>query len=236
MMGYQIFDELAERYDRWFLENRNVLESEVRLIALALKRPGKTLSIGCGSGLFEMLLQRDHGIEVQHGLEPSEEMAAVARKRGLEVEIGIAEALPYSDASFDTALFNRSPGYIDDLARSFAEAFRILRAGGHVVVADVPAESAHGLLYQFAASKGTWNDPALTSLAPIHPFPIELAAAVRWRTTEEKAELLRDAGFEGLDYAQTLLCHPRFSNDGVDEPIAGYHQGDYVTIRARKPR
>ena len=46
------FDQYAQEYDAWFLENRNVLESEVRLVASTLRNAGNILSVGCGSGLF----------------------------------------------------------------------------------------------------------------------------------------------------------------------------------------
>ena len=49
------FDEYAPAYDAWFLENRNVLYSEINLVAHVLKNPGRTLSVGCGSGLFETI-------------------------------------------------------------------------------------------------------------------------------------------------------------------------------------
>ena len=53
-MGYQAFDQYASEYDAWFLENTNVLETELRLVAACLKDAGSILSIGCGSALFEM--------------------------------------------------------------------------------------------------------------------------------------------------------------------------------------
>lgn len=234
-MSDQVFDEFAERYDGWFLKNANVLASEVLLVRHALGECGETLSVGCGSGLFEMLLRRDHGVEIVHGVEPSEDMAKVARQRGMDVQIGRAEDLPYPDEFFDTVLFNGSPGYIEDLRRAFEEAMRVLKQGGHVVVADVPAESGYGLLYQFAATKTSWTDPELQEISPAHPYPIELAAAARWRTTAQKVGLLRDSGFVEFEYAQTLTRHPRFSDQLIEEPSPGYDRGDYVTIRARKP-
>ena len=51
------FDSYANEYDAWFLENPNVLESEVRLVASTLKDGGKILSVGCGSGLFEKIIR-----------------------------------------------------------------------------------------------------------------------------------------------------------------------------------
>ena len=81
------FDEYAPAYDAWFLENRNVLYSEINLVAHVLKNPGRTLSVGCGSGLFETILAKEYGITITDGIEPSEGMAEIARKRGMKVTI-----------------------------------------------------------------------------------------------------------------------------------------------------
>ena len=70
-MGYQTFDKYASEYDAWFIENQNVLECEVRLVAACLEKGKKILSIGCGSGLFEKIIKDKYGIEVQKGIEPA---------------------------------------------------------------------------------------------------------------------------------------------------------------------
>jgi SAM-dependent methyltransferase len=228
------FDAYASEYDAWFLENRNVLESEKRLVRRMLGEPGRTLSVGCGSGLFEHLLRVEDDIVIEFGIEPSAEMAKVAEHRGMRVTIGSAEDLPYDDGSFDTLLFNGTPSYIDDLAGALGEAHRVLRPGGHVVLVDVPAESSYGLLYRLAAEIGTWDDPLLAKVAPAHPYPIEFAAAANWRTTEEKIELLEAAGFTPIAFGQTLTRHPKYSNDEPEDPSEGYGRGDYVGIRAQR--
>mgnify|MGYP000760941791 CR=1 FL=1 len=84
------FDEYAPAYDAWFLENRNVLYSEINLVAHVLKNPGRTLSVGCGSGLFETILAKEYGITITDGIEPSEGMAEIARKRGMLISGGEA--------------------------------------------------------------------------------------------------------------------------------------------------
>ena len=229
------FDEYAAEYDAWFLKNQNVLDSEVLLLKHFLADPGRALSVGCGSGLFEHILRTEHGIVIQQGVEPSGGMAEIARKRGLVVEDGTAEDLPFEDEQFDTVILNGTPGYIDDLERSFAEAFRVVRSGGAAVIADVPAESSYGLLYQLASTKGSWDDQHLSSLAPQHPYPVEFAAAARWRTTQEKIDLMKTVGFVDLKYAQTLTRHPKYSDDTVESPSEGYDRGDYVAIRGTKP-
>jgi ubiquinone/menaquinone biosynthesis C-methylase UbiE len=235
-MSGSVFDEYAKKYDGWFLKNQAVLDSEVRLIARFLKNPGAALSVGCGSGLFESLLRRDFDIDISTGIEPSEGMAEIARKRGMEVTPGTAESIPHNDASFDTLLFNGTPSYIGDLPKAFSEAFRVLKPGGRLVVADVPAESSYALLYNLAVAKGTWEDAVFDGVAPPDPYPVEFAASAHWRTTQEKIDLLGQSGFEKLEFAQTLTRHPIYTNDSVEEPSEGYDRGDYVAICAWKPR
>jgi SAM-dependent methyltransferase len=230
-----MFDQLAEAYDTWFLANRVVLASEVLLLRAAVgDEPGQALSVGCGSGLFEQILRAQHGVDIRHGVEPSEGMAAIARQRGMTVEIGTAEELAHPDASFDTVIMNGSPSYITDLGRAFAEAARVLRPGGRIVVLDVPAESSYALLYRLAGACGSWDDVRVSEARPETPYPIELAAGASWRSTPEKVELLRVAGFDEFAYWQTLTRHPRYSNDAIEDPTSGYDRGDYVAICARR--
>lgn len=233
-MSDQPFDEHAAEYDSWFLKNRNVLQSEVALLARVLEDPGRALSVGCGSGLFEMILRDSHDIDIHFGVEPAAGMAEIAMKRGMEVKMGSAERLPFDDGSFDTVLFNGTPSYIGDLRQAFSEGHRVLRPGGRLVVADVPAESSYGTLYRLAAMVGTWEDVSLKAIAPAVPYPMEFAAAANWRTTQEKLDLLQEVGFEILETSQTLMVHPKFSDDAAESPIPGHDRGDYVAIKARK--
>ena len=233
-MSDQLFDEHAAEYDSWFLENRNVLQSEVDLLAGVLKDPGRALSVGCGSGLFEMILREGHRIDIHFGIEPAAGMAEIAEKRGMEVKIGSAEKLPFEDDSFDTVLLNGTPSYISDLKGAFTEAYRVTRSGGHIVVADVPAESSYGTLYRLAAKVGSWDEEWLKAIAPAVPYPIEFAAAANWRTTQEKLDLLREVGFHGLRTSQTLTLHPKFSDVAAEAPMPGHDRGDYVAVRGRK--
>jgi SAM-dependent methyltransferase len=235
-MTTSAFDEHASAYDAWFLENRTVLANEVALIARMLAGAGRVLSVGCGSGLFELLLRRDHGIAVDFGIEPSEAMAEIARKRGMQVRIGTAEESEYGSEEYDTVLFNGSPSYIGDLEAAFRKAHRALRPGGAVVVADVPKESSYAMLYMLGAQLGGWSHERVEGIQPARVYPVEFARGARWRTTREKAALLLKIGFERLTYAQTLTHHPLYSNDELEEPVEGYTRGDYVAIRAEKAR
>ena len=231
-MGYRSFDSYAQEYDAWFIENSNVLESEVRLVASCLDDAGDVLSIGCGSGLFEKILADDYGIIIRKGIEPSAAMAEIAARRGMEVMIATGEEADYGIEEFDTVLFNGCPCYMQDLGLALRKAYASLRKGGKVVVIDVPKESPYGLIYNLALSVGTWDHPLLEGCVPLMPYPIELVRQASWRTTADKAELIRQAGFENLTFSQTLTSSPCYSRLNDEEPCEGYDRGSYVAITA----
>lgn len=233
-MGKITFDKLAENYDSWFFKNKNLLESELKLVANFLDNSGETISIGCGSGLFEMLLEKFFNIIIKNGIEPSEGMAEIARKRGLNVEIGTAENTYLGENKYDTILFNGTPSYIKNLEKAFLNAYKALKIGGKIIVLDVPKESSYALIYNLAMTLGTWDHELLSNIQPINPYPIEFVKEANWRTTSEKIETLEKTGFKNLKFAQTLTKHPLYSNNIVEEPIEGYDSGDYVAICAIK--
>lgn len=226
----QHFDEYASLYDAWFMENGNVLLSEARLVALTLRGARNILSVGCGSGLFEALLAKDFDIKITDGIEPSTGMAEIARRRGLDVTIATAEEADFGCGKYDTILFNGTPSYITDLRSVVAKAYDALAAGGRAVLIDVPKESGYGIMYNLAKALGTWNHPLLAGVFPPDPYPIELCNAANWRTTAEKVDLMREAGFRDLESFQTLTTHPLVSNNRAEEPQPGSDRGDYVAV------
>lgn len=228
------FDEYASQYDAWFLENRNVLYSEVNLVASVLKDAGRILSVGCGSGLFEKILREERDIDIRDGIEPSPAMAEIARKRGVSVTIATAEEADFGCGDYDTILFNGTPSYIDGFAGVLVKAYEALKPGGRIVLIDVPKESSYGILYNLAKALGTWNHPLLEGCYPPNPYPIEFVEVARWRTTAEKIEMLEAAGFKDLTFAQTLTSHPLYSDNIEEQPVDGYDRGDYVAIKAVK--
>ena len=228
------FDEYADQYDIRFLKNKNVLDSEVALLAHFLEHPGRAISIGCGSGLFEKLLQRDYGIHIKEGVEPAEGMREIAVKRGMKVQAGTAEDVVLEPEAFDTIIFNGTPSYIRDLKKAFKNAIGALKPGGKLLVLDVPKESSYGLLYNLGKEIGSWDHPYFTDATPENVYPVEFVKAANWRSTPEKVALLQEVGFKKFEFAQTLTKHPAYSNREKENPVEGYDRGDYVCICATK--
>ena len=223
--GASAFEEEAEDFDFWFDRNMVIFESELEATRHLLGNPEKAVSIGVGSGLFAERLG------IKFGVEPAGGMADLARKKGIEVKTGTAEEVPFPDGSFDTVLLGTVLSYVKDPQRAVEEAFRILRPGGHVVVSYLAREGSYAMMYDLARLRGG-HDP---DISPEHPYPVKFIEGARWVSTVEVRGYLENAGFEDLEYVQTLTRHPRYSNDEVEEPAKGCDRGDYIVVRGRKP-
>jgi SAM-dependent methyltransferase len=96
---------------------------------------GEVLDVGCGAGLSTQAVAPWARRAV--GLEPAVSMLTTARRRGAREAFvaGQAERLPFAEGSFDWMTAAGSLNYVE-LAPFFAEARRVLRGEGGVVVYD----------------------------------------------------------------------------------------------------
>ncbi|MFT4513396.1 MAG: SAM-dependent methyltransferase [Planctomycetota bacterium] len=134
-------DRLAEQ---WHSVGQDFVIGTLRAEILAQAWPcgPKVVDLGCGAGFLAAWLaeRSDEVIGVDH----SERMLAEARANvpGAEFRQGELDALPLEDAEVHAAFANLVWHHLPDHAAAAREVHRIVRPGGHVVVADMmPHES-----------------------------------------------------------------------------------------------
>jgi ubiquinone/menaquinone biosynthesis C-methylase UbiE len=138
------FELSAEDYDSWFEspEGKALFKAEadaVRILMKGLMPP--FLEVGVGSGRFALALG------IGHGIDPSQTLLEKARARGIEVKHGKGEDLPYEDNRFGGVFILFTLCFVEEPERVIAEAKRVLKPGGGLVVGIINRQSPWGLLY-----------------------------------------------------------------------------------------
>jgi len=136
--GGQVSGSAAEIYEQFFLPAL-FAEWPPRLAEAAALRPGdRVLDVACGTGV----LAREAAGRVAPGgrvtgLDRNEGMLAVARAKapGIDWRLGLAEALPFADGSFDAVLSQFGLMFFADRAAALEEMWRALAPGGRLAIA-----------------------------------------------------------------------------------------------------
>ena len=135
------FDELAPTWDeRTGAPGADHLAPLAMAVTKIDRRPERALDIGTGTGVAALFLAREFPYASVRGVDVSEEMIRKAKaKVGLDPEGRVAfrvadsSSLPFDDAGFDLVTLLNTPPF-------FAEISRVLRHGGHVIVAASSGE------------------------------------------------------------------------------------------------
>ncbi|GIU77412.1 MAG: hypothetical protein KatS3mg005_0650 [Bryobacteraceae bacterium] len=134
------FDELAGKFGRHYLPGRSWKAMAEAL--LALLPPVVAADLGAGEGAVAFLLARR--AKKVYAVDSSPQMVEYGRRlaaergvRNVEYRLGDLESLPLKEASVDAAFFSQSLHHAQHPQRALAEAFRILRKDGRVVILDL---------------------------------------------------------------------------------------------------
>jgi arsenite methyltransferase len=129
---------------------QDVVEQRREVLRLLAPAAGeRVLDIGSGPGLLAGELAAAVGPTGRVcGVDVSADMLALARARDLptgwapvEYLTAGAERLPYPDDTFDLAVSTQVLEYVPDVPAALAEAYRVLRPGGRLLLLDTDWDS-----------------------------------------------------------------------------------------------
>ena len=142
-------------------------EIERAIEALLPERIGRLVDIGTGTGrLLELLAERTgHAL----GLDASREMLALARarlgERGIAGHCAVRQAdmyrLPLPDASQDAATLQMVLHYAEEPAAALAEAARVLRPDGMLLVVDLAPHNRADVMAKHAHRWAGFDDSSI---------------------------------------------------------------------------
>lgn len=133
---------VADGYDGWALtydgEDNGCfpMRDEVLTPMLDRLRPGRALDAACGTGaVAQQLVDRGHDVI---GVDISEAMLARARTAVPQAHFiaGDLTDLPLADSEVDHVVCSLALAHLSDLVPFFAEAARVMRPGGHLLLLD----------------------------------------------------------------------------------------------------
>jgi SAM-dependent methyltransferase len=126
------YDTVAKQYNRRYeLHDYPGIRSAIRAVVERIDG-NRVLEVGCGTGRWIAELSRT-GLDVA-GIDPSEQMLSQAREIVTgDLRRGVAEDLPWLEASFDAVLYINSLHHIVAPLVALRETFRVLRPGGRVL-------------------------------------------------------------------------------------------------------
>jgi arsenite methyltransferase len=139
------FDEETAKQVEATYQTPDVVEQRRATRALLALRPGeRVLDIGSGPGFLAAEMAAEVGPEGNVvGVDPSDSMLEMGRRRGARVEFvaGDAVALPFDDESFDAVVSTQVYEYVADMPAALAAARRVLRTGGRLLILDTDWDS-----------------------------------------------------------------------------------------------
>lgn len=203
-MPYQVFDSHANEYDAWYdtEAGKSIFDMEVECLKPLLHRYNKPfLEVGVGSGRFAQALG------VEYGVEPASILANMAKARGVKVTEATGEELPFPDKMFGGILMAFTLCFLVNPRKALQEAWRVLQPEGGLILGLILRNSPWAEYY---ASKGREGHP--------------IYSKANFFLKDEVEDLLRQSGFEVLDYQSTLFQPPGQSIYQRESSVASYFQ------------
>jgi len=198
----RMFDRIAPVYDAMNRLMTAGLDRRWRRITVeeTVRDADRVLDACCGTGDLAIAARRRRGVRVT-GLDFSERMLERARRKEPAIEWveGDLLALPFDDASFDSATVGFGVRNVADLAAGLRELRRVLRPGGRLGILEIT--TPRGPLAPFYR---LWFDRIVPLLGKVLPgggaYTYLPASVRRFPPPEQLAELLEESGFAAVRF------------------------------------
>ncbi|HEY7547089.1 MAG TPA: class I SAM-dependent methyltransferase [Blastocatellia bacterium] len=128
----------AEVFEEFFVPALFQQWGAVVADAAGISQGQRVLDVACGTGVLACAAFDRAGASGEvAGLDPNEDMLAVARRKNARIEWrdGRAESLPFPDESFDAVVSQFGLMFFDDQRTALREMMRVLKPGGRMAVA-----------------------------------------------------------------------------------------------------
>jgi demethylmenaquinone methyltransferase/2-methoxy-6-polyprenyl-1,4-benzoquinol methylase len=197
-----MFDRIAPVYDAMNRVMTAGLDRRWRAATIReAVRPGdRVLDACCGTGDLAVAARAAGAGDVV-GLDFSERMLERARRKAPEIAFirGDVLALPFDDATFDSAVVGFGVRNVEDLAGALKELRRVLRPGGRLGILEIT--TPRGVLAPFYR---LWFDRVVPLLGRVLPggeaYTYLPASVRRFPGPESLADLLAECGFRNVRF------------------------------------
>ena len=198
----RMFDRIAPVYDAMNRVMTAGLDQRWRraTVDAAVREGDHVLDACCGTGDLGIAAWKAGAGHVV-GLDFSGQMLERARRKAPELEWlqGDVLALPFEDASFDSAVVGFGVRNVDDLEAGLKELRRVLRPGGRLGILEITTPRGPlKVFYKF------WFDRVVPLLGKVLPggdaYTYLPASVRRFPGPEELAALLGSCGFQAVDF------------------------------------
>jgi SAM-dependent methyltransferase len=147
----------------------------------------------------------------------AEALLEMAKKRGVEVEKAFGRNLPFPNGVFGGVFILFTLCFVAEPAIVLAEAKRVLRSGGNLILGIINRESQWGKLYQTKAAEGH-----------------RIYRHARFYGVREAAALIEEAGLT-IEAFSSALCRPRHETTCEEAVYDRFiEDAGFVCIRAVK--
>ena len=202
----KFFSSAAGQWDRLRVELFGNRADLLGLLGL-LDETWTVADLGCGTGQLAESIAPFVGKVI--AIDDSAAMLTAARRRlaamtNVDVRSGRLEALPIDDGSVDAALLFLVLHYVPEPSEAIAEARRVLKPGGRLLIVDMMPHDRGNLLHEMGHVWSGFSEEQITEMfeaagisgGRYHPLPADeaakgpsLFAAVARKQTEGTAEL-----------------------------------------------